>query len=84
MVRPMHESAGTESQSDTTSGRRPFVSARGGRSSSGEAVYGLGMVGALVYFLGTAATGRDRILGVGKAIVWPALLVNRAFRTLGG
>jgi hypothetical protein len=52
-------------------------------SSAGGAVYGLGMIGALAYFLGTAETGRDRVLAVGKAVVWPALLVYLAFKRLG-
>jgi hypothetical protein len=48
------------------------------------AVYGLGMVGALVYFLGTASSAMDVVLAFGKAIIWPALLVYRAFRVLDG
>jgi len=53
-------------------------------SPGGGAVYGLGMIGALVYFIGTAESGRDYALAFGKAIVWPALLVYKAFKTLGG
>ena len=52
--------------------------------AGGGAVYGIGMIGALVYFLGSAESGRDYVLGVGKAIVWPALLVYRAFKVLDG
>jgi hypothetical protein len=52
--------------------------------AGGGAVYGLGMIGALVYFLGSAESGRDYVLGFGKALVWPALLVYRAFKVLGG
>jgi len=52
--------------------------------AGGGAVYGLGMIGALVYFLGSAESGRDYVLAVGKAVVWPALLVYRAFKVLGG
>jgi hypothetical protein len=48
------------------------------------AVYGLGMIGALVYFLKSATTGLDYVLAFGKAVVWPALLVYRAFKVLGG
>jgi hypothetical protein len=51
---------------------------------AGGAVYGLGMIGALVYFLRTAESRRDYVLAVGKAVVWPALLVYLAFRRLGG
>ncbi len=51
---------------------------------AGGAVYGLGMIGALVFFVGVARTRQDYILAVGKAAVWPALLVFKAFKTLGG
>jgi len=61
--------------------RRPEGS---GPQSSGGAVYGLGMIGALVYFVGTAESGRDYALALGKAVVWPALMVFRAFKALEG
>ncbi len=65
-------------------GRRMRASSgRAPTSSSGEAVFGLGMIGALAYFLGTASSTRDRFLAVGKAMVWPAILVHRAFTVLG-
>ncbi len=60
------------------------ASRRNAPPAGGGAVYGLGMIGALVYFLGSAESGRDHVLAVGKAIVWPALLVYRAFKVLGG
>jgi hypothetical protein len=56
---------------------------RNGSPPGSGAVYGLGMIGALVYFLGTATTGLDYVLAFGKAVVWPALLVYRAFKALG-
>jgi hypothetical protein len=40
------------------------------------------MIGALVYFLGTARSDRDRLLAFPMAMVWPALLVYRLFRYL--
>ena len=40
----------------------------------GNAVYGLGLVGALVYYVGHATGFWVGVLGVLKAIVWPALL----------
>jgi hypothetical protein len=60
------------------------ASTRNAPPAGGGAVYGLGMIGALVYFLGSAESGRDYVLGFGKALVWPALLVYRAFKVLGG
>lgn len=60
--------------------RRPDRSAP---PPSGGAVYGLGMIGALVYFVGTAESPSGYLFALGKAIVWPALLVYKAFRLLG-
>lgn len=39
--------------------------------------YGLGFIGALVYFLKTATGFWMGVLGVLKAIVWPAILVYK-------
>jgi hypothetical protein len=64
--------------------RKTRRSQSGAPQSSGGAVYGLGMIGALVYFAGTAESGRDYALALGKAMVWPALLVFRAFKALEG
>ncbi|AKM82729.1 MAG: hypothetical protein UT28_C0001G0952 [Berkelbacteria bacterium GW2011_GWE1_39_12] len=46
------------------------------------AVYGMGFVGALVYFLTNAGTFWIGVLGVLKAIVWPAILVYEALKFL--
>lgn len=46
---------------------------RGG--SEGGAVYGLGLIGALVYFLPHVTTLIEGLLAVGKSLIWPALLV---------
>lgn len=64
--------------------RKSRASTKSSPPAGGGAVYGLGMIGALVYFLGSAESGRDYVLGFGKALVWPALLVYRAFKVLGG
>jgi hypothetical protein len=42
---------------------------------SGGAVYGLGFIGALIYFISHATTFWIGVLGILKAIVWPAYLV---------
>lgn len=47
----------------------------GGFKHGGEAVYGLGFVGAVIYFLMHATTFWLGVLGILKAIVWPAFLV---------
>lgn len=48
---------------------------RGGGFSGG--VYGLGFVGALVYFIQNATTFWVGVLGFFKAIFWPAILVYK-------
>ena len=45
---------------------------RGGGSG---AVYGIGLIGALVYFLSHATTFGQGVIGILKALVWPAFLV---------
>lgn len=47
------------------------------------AVYGLGFIGAAIYYISTATTFWVGVLGVLKAIVWPALLVFEALKALG-
>lgn len=39
------------------------------------AIYGLGVVGALFYFLQHATTFGAVMLGIGKSIFWPAILM---------
>jgi hypothetical protein len=68
----------------TGAARRKREATRNAPPPASGAVYGLGMIGALVYFLGTATTSADYVLAFGKAMVWPALLVYRAFKVLGG
>ena len=50
---------------------------------SGGALYGLGFLGALVYYLTTATSLWMGILGVIKAILWPAFLVYGALKFMG-
>lgn len=47
---------------------------RGGAAAGG-GIYGLGFIGAAVYFIGHAATFWIGVLGFLKALVWPAFLV---------
>ncbi len=50
--------------------------------SAAEAVYGLGFIGALIYYIQHAATFGLGLLGVLKAIVWPAMVVYRVLELL--
>ena len=52
--------------------------------SAGDAVYGLGVIGAAVWYISTAATFWMGVVGFLKAIVWPAFLVYEAFRFIAG
>lgn len=51
--------------------------------ASGGAVYGLGMIGAAIYFISQAATFGAGVIGFLKALVWPAFLVYEALKALG-
>jgi hypothetical protein len=51
--------------------RRTWGAGRGG----GDVVYGLGLIGALVYYLGAANGFGPAVVGILKALVWPAFLV---------
>lgn len=53
-------------------------------SHSGSAVYGLGFIGAAIYFITHAASFGAGVLGVVKAIFWPAYLVYKALEYFGG
>ena len=54
-----------------------------GSGSAGDAVYGLGMIGAL-WYISSATTLWMGVLGFLKALVWPAFLVYEAFKALLG
>ena len=49
----------------------------------GSAVYCLGFIGAAVYYISTATGFWNGVLGLLKAIVWPALLVYEVLKFLG-
>lgn len=53
------------------------------KNASGGAVYGLGFIGAAVYYISTAPGFWMGVLGFLKAIVWPAFLVYEAFKHFG-
>jgi len=51
--------------------------------SSSSCVYGLGFIGAAVYFISTSTSFWVGVLGFLKAIVWPAFIVYEMFIYLG-
>lgn len=52
--------------------KKPVVIRSGGGA---DAVYGIGMIGAWVYYFKRATTNQERVLGFAKGLVWPAFLV---------
>jgi hypothetical protein len=53
-----------------------------GATAGGGAVYGLGMIGAAVYYVQQATTFWQGIVAILKAMVWPALLIYKVFDQL--
>lgn len=53
-------------------------------SAPSGAVYGLGVIGAAIYFISTATTFWIGVVGFLKALVWPAFLVYELFKFLLG
>ena len=53
------------------------------KNAPSSAVYGLGIIGAAVYFISSATGFWMGVLGFLKAIIWPAFLVYEAFKHFG-
>ena len=51
-------------------------------ANSGDAVYGLGLIGAAIFYIGQASTFWMGVLGLLKALVWPVFLVLEALKAL--
>jgi hypothetical protein len=47
------------------------------QNASAGTLYGLGFIGALVFYLQTATSVWGGVLGLGKAIFWPAILIYK-------
>ncbi len=47
------------------------------------AVYGLGFIGAVIYYISTASSFWMGVLGVLKSIIWPVFLVFELLKYLG-
>lgn len=52
-------------------------------SAPSSAIYGLGLIGAAVYFISQATSFWIGVLGFLKAIVWPVFFVYEAFKHFG-
>jgi hypothetical protein len=73
--------AAPEDRTPTWKTRRPR---QDGAAAGGGAVYGLGTIGAMAFFFGSAESGWDYVLAIPKASVWPALLVYKLLRGFYG
>lgn len=51
-------------------------------NAGGGAIYGLGIFGALIYFLQHAHTFSAGVWGIVQAIFWPAVMVYKALELL--
>jgi hypothetical protein len=58
---------------------RPTIIHKGG-----DAVYGLGLIGALVYYIQTATSFWDGVVGIFQALLWPAFLVYHLLKFMQG
>ena len=52
-------------------------------NASGNTVYGMGFIGAVIYYIATAGGFWAGLVGIVKAIFWPAFLVYEALNHLG-
>ncbi len=52
-------------------------------NGSASAVYGLGFIGAVIYYISVATSFWAGVLGFMKALVWPAFLVYGALKQMG-
>ena len=53
------------------------------RQASSNPIYGMGFIGAFVYYISHATSFWMGVLGILKAIFWPAFLVYEALKALG-
>ena len=53
------------------------------KNAPSSAVYGLGVIGAAVYFISHATGFWMGVVGFFKAIIWPAFLIYEAFKHFG-
>ncbi len=57
-------------------GKKIVMKYHGGSSDT---VYGLGLIGAWVYYIGRASTFQQGLVGFFKGLFWPAFLVYELF-----
>jgi hypothetical protein len=53
------------------------------KANSNNAVYGIGCIGAAIYFISKATGFWMGVLGLLKAFAWPAIMVYHALKAMG-
>jgi len=53
------------------------------KTRTNDAIYGLGMIGAMIYYITKGGGFVAVIFGILKALVWPAFLVYELLRFVG-
>ena len=67
----------------STNGSMKRSGSSNANQGAGGAVYGLGFLGALVYFIQSADGFLDGAWGVVQALLWPAFFVYEALKAFG-
>jgi hypothetical protein len=52
------------------------------QGGSGDTVYGLGLIGAWIYYIGRADNFQEGVMGFLKGLVWPAFVVYGLLKLL--
>jgi hypothetical protein len=69
-----------EMDTEPTAAKKEHKKPKEMRQGNGSnAVYGIGLIGAWVYYIGRATTFQERVLGFAKGLFWPAFLVYELF-----
>lgn len=50
--------------------------------NASDAIYGIGMIGAAVYFIQNSHSFLEGVIGLGKAVFWPAVVVYKVLELL--
>ena len=54
-----------------------------GAAAGGGAVYGLGWIGAIIYYISSSTSFWDGVWGIVQSFFWPAFLVYELLENLG-
>lgn len=60
---------------EKSSGQKRFWKGGDKMKSSGGPIYGIGVIGAAIYFLQHATTFEAVVVGLAKAVFWPGVIV---------